>query len=1030
MVTKAVKRPHPESARATPSSTSSPPATASSVRKTVHKVAQQDDFELHQGAAVIKITDPARRLTDPTLPWARTDGAVAKVEKDGIIKVQNGMEEDYGPMWREDVEERDDVVEADPRIGFLRLLAGCTHEDVEALFDQENVANQRTYADEIKQWNKIERDRIMVSTKDKQAQLAYIEERREEKDSAYARKTFTQALFDEFTGKLGALLNLSGSPSGNMASLPLVRLITEQYELCTYFIDQMNAMKDPAATYAIDLKRLDRFDILFGSMLQVGMSHAYADYYLRRATKAVNDIRHMNVLSPKDLRQFATDIYKYLFVRDTLFPDALTITPLYFNMDMGAYGRKLQIIGTNLHAILRATAQSLFKNYRTAMSMQYIYLSREYLVPSEKKPGADGDVIESRKASVIFNNDRRFKTQYDRLTVQIEAARMDNHNNVTGITRTNEIIADLEKKRAALVATRDRLHAALGSAVTAVSADAEFDKWIQGGSAKGTLLAELMPETLQQYLAKGMQARNIAQAMWDYGVNLKQPSEDITKEWFELTGLLYLSQFIDVINVPNPDHLDPTLLKLFCVVAWHNDDMFKSTEAADGVTSVPLPRLDLGDLGGRLNIFNLLGAFPRSTLEAWEKKTIQFQWQPPAGGVDQKYIYDAMREAVRDPDHIARRKAFEELNTRYEALVWPTLIGNPAIYDALDLSLFFYQTRTIESDSKRKAVTLGGYLSSAKFESPALPSHSVPYSEFLRGAGVAFPHAVLMALVIMTRNEDVEHLVQTGDGTAEVLSDYLDALASDTLTLQQVETNLGHLNQMVGEMTDNGAAVAGNTLADVIAAEPVLTAFVVGPIDAMRILFLASDWLRYTWPTIVASYTKDKAELQKVAESVQSELYRLSTGTSASIADQRSKIKDLYAPSVAWQTRPEATGRLKLSPRVVAALDEGVTLVRRYVPSLHDVALDGLIMSPMESGLPGAFARFVAALMNKAQLTFPHAYNKDIQYALDPKLRAEAMAALHGYSVTRLPDGTYAARYGWAGASSSANKASVSVHYF
>jgi hypothetical protein len=173
--------------------------------------------------------------------------------------------------------------------------------------------------------------------------------------------------------------------------------------------------------------------------------------------------------------------------------------------------------------------------------------------------------------------------------------------------------------------------------------------------------------------------------------------------------------------------------------------------------------------------------------------------------------------------------------------------------------------------------------------------------------------------------------------------------------------------------------------------------------------------------------------VDKVITTVQAELYRLATGTSASIKTQRDKVKELYVPTARWQTRPEFTGRITLAPRVVAAIDHAMTLIRDYVPSLRGAPLDALMMSNMDSGLPGAFARLVASLMNKSQLTFPHAYNKDFQYLLDPKFRQDALQALQGYTVRQL-GATWEARPPGGGASSSwtsssASSSSVSVHF-
>lgn len=975
-------------------------------------------------------------LTDPELPWTRTDGSVVYMGTDEKIHRLNDNEEDYGPMWRDVEFSKGDIVDADPRIGFLRLLAGCTHEEIEALFDHENLANERTYAEEIKQWNKIERERIMVGTKEKQEQLAFMEERAEEVSTEYGRKKFTHSLFEEFTGKLGVLLNVSGSGNGTMASLAFVRLVVLQYELCEYFIQQMNNT-DETSTYVIDSERLAQFHTAFVEVARANIVHGKADAYRKRAVNYYYYMRSMSTLSGMDLRWFATDIFKYLFIRDTLLPNDLEVTPLYFDMSSGTHLIYSKPIRTSLRAVLQSTAKALFENYRTAMSMQYLYLNRVHIATKEerkkkkqknakKQKDDDDDAdVSPNMPDVIFDSDRRFRTQFDRLTAKLAETRQAQADFSMYSEDAKEAIATTNAELKKLTEDRDKLHTDLQRAVSSTSVDAEFTKWTQGGFGPGTLLGQLMTDPLKKFISNTTQAvPKLAPTLWAYGVvdpSTFQRSEKSQTGWFDHVALLYVSQFVNSMSVKNSP-----LVRLFYAAAWNMYQRERTTDPVTGVVTITLP--SDADLETNLGRIHLLGVFPKNTLDAWRGSTITFKWTP-ISNITGQAVFDAL-----DKTPISKLTgSFEKLFTQDGSTLLLTLVGNLDVLDLLDHTAYFFALKNIQDEEKRRGFTLAAHLATNEFALPT-PECRKAYTAFFSDAGEIFPHAILIALVIMTRNEGVATLVQGGDGTQQVLSEYIETLAASVVDKGKLKANLAHLNQMAADLTPLASAPGGRAatrIADTVNNDPWIKSLVIDNNEATRILLMTLDWLHSTWPTIAAQFAKDDTDLRQVIDSIQSEIYRLSTGNAASITDQRKKIKDLYAPPLAWQMRPEFTGRLKLSPRVVAALDEGLAIIRKYVDSLHDVSLDGLIMSPMESGLPGAFARFVAALMNKAQLTFPHTYNKDIQYAMDPKLRAEALHALRGYRVQRLPDGTYVAHRDSSNSSSSKTvKPSVSVHYF
>jgi hypothetical protein len=129
------------------------------------------------------------------------------------------------------------------------------------------------------------------------------------------------------------------------------------------------------------------------------------------------------------------------------------------------------------------------------------------------------------------------------------------------------------------------------------------------------------------------------------------------------------------------------------------------------------------------------------------------------------------------------------------------------------------------------------------------------------------------------------------------------------------------------------------------------------------------------------------------------EYERLVKGLQGEVLESLALTRRLHRPPRTWMTRPEMTGHLRLNAEVVARLEEAMAVVRRDVPSLRGMTLRDVTEGrvPIASGLPGAFARLVAALVEQGRLSHPHQYNTQAQHRNAPARRQQAVNDLKQY---------------------------------
>jgi len=133
------------------------------------------------------------------------------------------------------------------------------------------------------------------------------------------------------------------------------------------------------------------------------------------------------------------------------------------------------------------------------------------------------------------------------------------------------------------------------------------------------------------------------------------------------------------------------------------------------------------------------------------------------------------------------------------------------------------------------------------------------------------------------------------------------------------------------------------------------------------------------------------------------ELNELVAGLQDRVQEQLKIIRRQHQPPREWMERPEMTGYLRLSAETVARLEQGMRDMHRYVPALQDVTLQDLTEGgiPISTGLPGAFANFVASLQAQGRLSHPHQYNSGMQHKEVLARRQASMTELRTFRYDR-----------------------------
>jgi hypothetical protein len=982
------------------------------LRKRLHGAAS---WNLRAGESRIDIQD-RDELTDRDKEWTRLDGTIMqRVFDPGSKRFVNirahKEEEDYGPSFRNEEFRRYDIVNSDPRVAWMRLLAGCTHQDVEEMFDRGSLHNQQVYAEELREWNKIERERLMVGSAEKKMQLDIVEAKRESLQYELSTLEWSSRFLDGLSKEMTFLLNPMLSTAPRFTSLPLCRVLGEQYAVAQELFNALvSANEKNDIVIGIPLQK--RFDTSFGFRI---LKHLLADTFLDRAIVMKREHAQWTYIQ---FQHFVLLLYKYLYTRDRYKPELLWIHKGAFNSD--GFNETMEMEATTLQQVIYETTQNLFFLYRKCQSMHLYFTAFEGVEPG-------GRLIDGSEPSKTFvgADDIDYYYQKKTLDEKLEHA------------RENQRATNNKVKQAELQHEVEKIFEELGKLTSR--------RATRFNSLLNALKTPLTPEAFQELFkkAEGHFENDPVLSIIHRLLRTDEGPFKGVKTWFksQTRGAATTSQFT---SNPPKDLLDKE--RIYMVVAnvafllevvtthvaltggaggvfdWTPYQLtrdgirfviamhffspmttFKKTK--DGEYTLTIPQSPFGriqdfdELNGLRNIKQALTFTFRFNLpgrgEAWKRDFIDkcVQWKTT---FDDKGLADVPGQEREISKGINELYRFHETKLREAAFTQETELDfyNVVFFKKGFTNSWSFDPKNLQTLTYVKEVVTPLANISTALHEPLLAGCMTVLSFFTQNERIVTlfdPHAFQGPLAAYTKFVLLSK------------TERKNATLSDTTEF---------LNALDGLMPGIRLRKLGAEIDEYVAATRkyrTVEALSLNWHRSLEILLYVMAWADRVYPNEKAKMDKEVAKVEQVINDAQAELYRLAMGGETSVKTQRDKVKELYAPSAEWQMRPEFTGRIILAPTVVLALDRALSLIREYVPSLHNATLDALMLCDMESGLPGAFAEFVGALMNKTQLTWPQTYNKDLQYSLAPKLCQDGLNALQGYTVRALPGGRYEA---------------------
>lgn len=1007
--------------------------------------------------------------------WTRADGTLMrKTKKGNVIRIAE-KEEEYGPSWENEEFQRKDIVNRDPRIGFFRLLAGCTYQDVESLFDHNDIENQKRYDDELREWNKIERERLMVGSDAKKVQLDIVEARHESMRQRGEILDWSARFVDRFGEDMRFLLVPGlAMPSGNAASLPLCYLIKEQYTLAEKLMQTaisleekfVNIVDEVARTAARDAERVHlgpfRNDFITYFIGPAGalFEHERADGFLTYANTSFIRPNHADLSSQEFLR-FALSVYKYLYTRDEYMPGLTMVAEgtSTLSTPVGpAQKRKVRA-----HDIIYDTSKELYFLYLRNQALELYFVEFLRIQPrGERLNEVDKDAaVEAAKPRNNVRDDGAYHVAKDDLDFFRKYKTLE-----ASLKMWQDNLLDADKKRADGKMIQKNIDETITQMAELTSRTAgryenileAVNTPISEESFRSLFSGKKQKERLLQTIAKGLDPTPIPDPKGK-GKDRPPPNPNLPMlEWFRKMGSSNATDKMDFMDIGDIDEVTrgqgfKSRLKYADVIAT-TTSLISSVSYLDGKTYLPNISGDALTQAGDWYIATglLFSENVDIVFDATNTNKVSVTQKPGF-----QYVDGFAHLANLFADVLSKKKAlvvviffhpfsnpadkikkqmkdelFAMLGKKEGKKSWITLLleglfflpNAPPRIEALTPSP--ETTSLIASSSLNTNNGLDHfnvvYLDTGYESEWKVGLEQLEKLDYLTKKSKIIDTAVdrlmepllsggLASLVLFAYHEKTIDYFQSGALEVPLAAysrfvlfidpaDGIDEPTKFLATMDQVIDNLKPTNSTKDSKRSTDLW-HWNDLAQLLSLQRHRSLYMV--------LYLFA-WGNYIYPTEREKLDDEMTNAANVIRDAEAELYRLAMGGTLSIKDQRDKVKALYVPTARWQTRTENTGRVQLQPTVVMALDEAFTLVREKIPTLSDATLDALMLSDMESGLPGAFARLVGALMNRTQLVWPQTYNKDMQYRIDPALRQSCLNNLVGYTVTALPGGRYKAQ--------------------
>jgi len=991
------------------------PVDGEELRKRLRTTAS---WGLRPGESLINIRN-ADELTDRSRPRTREDGTIMQGNRRIHLE-----EEEHGPSWSAEEFRRKDVINNDPYVGFLRLLAGCTHHELEEMFDQGSLHNQQVYAEELREWNKLERERLMVGSVEKKLQLDIVEARRESLKVEISAMAWSHRFLDILSNAMVFLLNPLLDTAPRFASLPLCRLLGEQYAITRDVFNILKPLVD-GQNIVLNTPLRERFEKFFRPRL---LKHPLADAFLDRAMQMQRDNRQWSRIQ---LQRFALLLYKYLYTRDVFEPNLLRVRRGTFNSD--GYIESTELEATSVSQIFYETTQQLFFLYRKCQSITFHLLGFQGIQPG-------GELIDNSEPAKTYVgvDDIDYEHQKRILDEKLVEIRKKAASASKG-SKNEEFENEIEKIYKELGQITKRRATRYNNLIKALETPPTPESFQQLFDSKSNIFQN---DPVLSILHRALHGKNDnaptiqkwfkSQVTGSLNVPafLPRPSKDVKEMevlYMVVANLAFLlGEFESTINDPpvafDWDHYELTQGGRRFVIAllfFTPKVMFEKKDNNRYKLSI------VGSLNGAINKFDELESFRiksislactftfKTNVSGWKKEFVDacVDWRNKLSESNPTFSQDEIT------------KGLERFHGKYHAKLRETAFTTDTDLDYYNVVYFLKGLKSSWSISRDELTRLT-YVNdfAPAFEHISLTLHD----PLLSGC--------MTTLMSLTQNERITELFDA-NAFRDPLQDQtrFTLLTSEERAVVPFSRTTDFLRTLDGIATGVYLHRPDEKIDEYVAAgrafQP-LQLFSLQWHPSFEILLSVIAWVRQTYPVEKAKIDSQLSEVEKVISDAQAELYRLAMGGEASVKTQRDKVKDLYAPSAEWQMRPEFTGRITLAPVVVLALDRALAIVRTYVPSLRDATLDALMLCDADSGLPGAFAELVGALMNKTQLKWPQTYNKDIQYKIAPKECQNSLNALQGYTVRALPGGRYEATPPWSTRASAPSSSASMVSVF
>ena len=964
-------------------------------------LARLEQVPLGIGVGESRVTVRDRdQLIDPSRDNPRDDGAVA--DSNGVVREDIAeTEELYGPTWRAEVERRENVLENDPQYRFVQLLAGAMATDVHMMYTPKSVENETRYRKELEAIVAKERERLMVPAATKRAQIAELLADKRVVEGELG-KLITLENNSALLANLSAdVITMTGTAEDAPRGLPLVLYEREQLRLVLYdlALAHLGANKVQAALRDSSPLRERIKQWFFGDTERAVFRNVKADAYRRSVLPILNEGLMDSVVS---LQFWSAALGVYLVLRND-------IAAAYTNMpriDVKTGKRTLRPTGDlslsdiGLHAL--GTIQSVLRTARVLQTNHTVLW-----LPPAVPP--DLSVLRGSFAAqpVGGARSRILSDDADVTPLQEWILTIDANFDGGTVVRDDHDFAPIDWPKGVEAPSTHTMDWQAEEGLVAMLVRAndrrKQDQPRMGRFLDANALASLTMAVVSA--ARGFLAFYDT-AAYDGAVgNNQKTCRDVLIAFYDDLVDQFVSPTMDKhvilqnVSPANPAVTANTFLRLVYSTDDRRDLDFSL--GGDNVLVAEMKNVQLAPGGLSYDITVALPSFPNAEflrLDASPKpRRILLSWLlsliPDSLLYDTlftKFLVPTAQEAFNPPLTLARA---------YRAIT--------IAIDAWFSDLTTMDTRKREEPFAYKPATSLQLVRTVATASTILLGEYAAYGRaFLRGEAGLSPQTneafLYGALVKAIRDNSLVDFYRPGNDAQWSWFRTLDGTRSDVIidmnALERVEPlRFASAPPKYAALTDLSRredawleqAAIPRTIVDLLPA----------PLRYALDLMVLSSTLG---TTEADALRKRIATLEDVIESARAEYERIVHGLQKPFSDARRLAERMYRPPVAWQMRAENTGYLRLNAEVVLRMEEALALVHQYVPALADITLDELTRTiDIATGLPGAFARLVAALVTQGRLSHPHTYMTSMQHEDAPARRAQALHDLRAFVYNR-----------------------------